>query len=331
MVGAIEAAGAIVALIGMILFPVAVVVAIAVGLNFRGVRDGLFAKFEQVPGFRSGTAWKATVGSFGYLAIGSMVLFSAGAMMIPADPIEFQETSLSREAAMPGDSVEVSGFIANTGNETETRTVELRVNGEARESTEVTLDPGERRKVRFNLTLNEAGDHEISLNQEVIGTVSVEAPSTPTPTPSPTATPTPTETPTPTPTPPPTTTVSPSNDEYYKLVIRVSLENEGYDVSSIEVANGRPNGGDKTVIVSTRSSAQTVGDFASEIGAFAGAFAGAVGNEWDIDAMIVVVGDRQGRAIGTFYVEEEWAQSYVDGEMSGEEYATRVLETLQPI
>lgn len=151
---------------------------------------------------------------------------------------------------------------------------------------------------------------------------------TPTPTPSPSPTPTSTPTPSPTPTPTSTVTSTPSkDDEYYTTLMKVALRDQGFDVESVKVANGRDKGGDKNVIIAYRSSATTTNEISTEMGSMTGVFAGAVKDGWDIDVMVVVMGDLQGTAVGTWYCEESWIQDYLEGSISDEELVVKVLGT----
>jgi hypothetical protein len=63
----------VLAFVIVILFLLAIIAPILFFLNVRGVRSGIFSRFSGVPGFRSGTRWKGTLGVFGYLLIGLIV------------------------------------------------------------------------------------------------------------------------------------------------------------------------------------------------------------------------------------------------------------------
>lgn len=253
---------------------------------------------------------------------------TVGTLQVKAN-IEVGQTQVSESEIRAGDSVEVQAKIQNSGNKSETRTVALAVDGEVVAEKDVSLAPGETQSVTFSHSFEETGEYTVSIDGQEVGSVNVEAKTTTettTTTKQSTTTTSTTTTRTSTPT---TTTVSPSNDDYYTDLMRQTLESEGYDVREIRVANGRDNGGDKTVIVSVRSSATSTEELSSEIGAYTGVFVGAVEAGWDIDAMIVVVGNQNGEAVGTFYVKEEWVQRYLEGEITAEELSAKVLETLE--
>lgn len=82
------AIGALIGLAGIVLFPVAFLIALLVGFNIWSVRDRLFEKADRIPGFRSGIRWKGVVASFGYLFLASAVMVSGGAALIPSSSSE---------------------------------------------------------------------------------------------------------------------------------------------------------------------------------------------------------------------------------------------------
>ncbi|EMA38487.1 hypothetical protein C447_10042 [Halococcus hamelinensis 100A6] len=165
---------------------------------------------------------------------------------------------------------------------------------------------------------------------------------------SPPPTPTPTETPTPTPTAtevastpaealPDTVQVSEAEvdtptaietetgdqgPEYYETLIQAGLSNEGVAVESVDTTAG------STYLEYTTIST-TQGDLASEIGMVAGAYAFAIGDGYESSDMQVTVLGADGSEIGTYEVQSEWAEQYNNGEITGEEFSIRVLETLE--
>ncbi len=68
---------------------------------------------------------------------------------------------------------------------------------------------------------------------------------------------------------------------------------------------------------------------ARDIGGVAGAYAGITSGGYESDRMEVTLRGADGSLVGTYYAESEWAQAYMDGEISDAEYATRVFETIE--
>jgi len=137
---------------------------------------------------------------------------------------------------------------------------------------------------------------------------------------------TPEATPTPTPTPVPTATptISPDGDDYYMRDIKTRLVRFGFDIVSMDVADGRAKGGDKALILTYI----TGDDISTEIGGITGAFAIAIQDGWDIDSMVVVMGDKSGNAVGTWYCEVDWINAYHDDEIRAVEMLDNVINTL---
>ena len=161
------------ALLGFIIFIVAFLVPLLVVLNLFGIRDHLFNTIGFLPGFRSRTAWKATLGIFVYLLLASIILLSISMMFLPPDNVEVRDSELSSQEVTAGDPIEVTGVVENVGNETESETVELAANGEAIEAREISLEPGEQQELKFIVKLSDSGEYDIELYGSVIGTVVV--------------------------------------------------------------------------------------------------------------------------------------------------------------
>jgi hypothetical protein len=107
-----------------------------------------------------------------------------------------------------------------------------------------------------------------------------------------------------------------------------SVQKEGISLQAIEVADGRSNGGDKMVIIGYRSSATTTTEVESEMEVSVEAFIDTVNHGWDIDGMVVILGEPDGTAAGQYHVEEEWIQSYLDGDISFETLMERIKDTI---
>lgn len=116
------------------------------------------------------------------------------------------------------------------------------------------------------------------------------------------------------------------NDAIY--VIRSVLSDNGFEGVTAQVADGRPNGGTKGLILGYRSTASSVEDLATETGGILGTFFGVVKTGWDCDDMSAVVGDRNGNAIGMWYCTKEWKDAYVRGRITEEEVLANVLGTM---
>lgn len=179
-------------------------------------------------------------------------------------------------------------------------------------------------------------------------TMTETATSTPTPTPSPTPTATPsptsttteTETPTAEPEPaipstpeatdvpietPSATQVSGSqDDEFYETLIVTALQQEEVLVSSIDSQGG-------TVQLSYTTFQTTEQGIAEEMGKVGGAFAFAIGDGWDKDQLQATVLAADGTEIGRYQIQSTWAQQYIDGEITAEEFSLRILRTLESL
>jgi len=117
-------------------------------------------------------------------------------------------TQLETTAVTTGEPVTVTATVENAGTASGTGTVEVAVDGTVRDTETVTLAPGESTTVEFTVSLDAAGTYDLAVDGTGVGSVTVEAASTPTPTE--TATPAPTATPTAAPTPTPAPTATPT-------------------------------------------------------------------------------------------------------------------------
>jgi len=116
------------------------------------------------------------------------------------------------------------------------------------------------------------------------------------------------------------------NDAIY--VIRSVLSDNGFEGVTAQVADGRANGGTKSLVLSYRSTAPGVEELVTETGGILGTFFGVVKTGWDCDELSVVVGDRNDNAIGMWYCTKEWKDAYVQGWMTIEEVGANVLGTM---
>lgn len=126
------------------------------------------------------------------------------------EPAAFEITDVDAPAtADEGDTVTFSGTVENVGGETGTTQVEFHIATITEIEEDVELEPGESETFEWEITLDIApGDYDFVVletfsEDEMTGSITVEAVDTPTPTPPDTPTPTPPDEPTPTPTPEP--------------------------------------------------------------------------------------------------------------------------------
>lgn len=172
----IEILGWFVFLIGFLLFPLAILLPILIAVNVKGLRTNLFSKCSRIPGFRSGTTWKSALGTFFYISLVALILTIGGALMIGPveDNLEVSDTTISENRIIVGDSIEVAGTAENTGNETETFTVELTADGSVLETEEVSLEPNETKRVDFRTSIDDTGEYTIEMHETVVGSVVVQ-------------------------------------------------------------------------------------------------------------------------------------------------------------
>jgi hypothetical protein len=127
----------------------------------------------------------------------------------------------------------------------------------------------------------------------------------------------------------PTATTINSNDDKLWTSLMKSALSEKINVTSIQVANGRDKGGVKAVIVAYTSNAKNKNDFVREIAYITGVFLGAKQQGWDIDELMGIVGNQEGKAVGIWYCKREWANQYLNGELTMEEVGLKVLGTFK--
>lgn len=113
-----------------------------------------------------------------------------------------------------------------------------------------------------------------------------------------------------------------SNEEIL-MAFRMTLEDHDYEIEKLNI-NEETN----TIILDHRSTATSQEDIAAEIGGVAGAFAEGVNQGWDVYYIDIIIQDASGEDIANYYIETGWAEQYNNGEISQEEYFTKILETL---
>lgn len=118
------------------------------------------------------------------------------------------------------------------------------------------------------------------------------------------------------------------DDEAVMAVIETTLKDAGFQGVSTQVADGRDKGGVKVLILSYRSSAASADVLAEEVGSIVGAYLGCAASGWDVDELMVIVGDIEGNAVGTWYCTKEWTEDYINGRMTNEEIILKVLGSM---
>ncbi len=101
-----------------------------------------------------------------------------------------------------------------------------------------------------------------------------------------------------------------------------------YDVD-IRIAEGRVNGGDKAVLIGYRSTAQDEVELAGEMGLIAGTFLGAAKQGWDIDALVVIIGDSNGITTGMWHITQEWKDDYLTGKLTMEQISLKAFSSME--
>jgi hypothetical protein len=139
--------------------------------------------------------------------------FTVFAIIGKAKPAAFSLISLSSlvispTTVAPGEKVNISVSVANTGNLSGNFTVVLNINGVKEVEQSVTVAAGSSQTVSFSVAREKAGSYNVTIGG-LNGSFTV-APA-PAPAPAPTPTPTPAPSPTPTPPTPPTPTPQPIN------------------------------------------------------------------------------------------------------------------------
>lgn len=214
----------------------------------------------------------------------------------PPAEFEIRSNSLNTNDLYLDERLTVEISVENVGEVEGEETLTFAIDDSAKDAQEVSLDPGESRTVDFTWEADEVGEFEVGINDENVGVITV--------------------------------TPHPEDDQYFTDIVVHSVEESGYDVENVQIADGRDEGGEKAIVLSYRSDATSEADLGEEMGTMAGAFAGAVEAGWDIDSMIVIMGDQDGNAIGTYHIEEQWVQEYLDDEITMETLAIRILSTL---
>lgn len=99
----------------------------------------------------------------------------AGALTVlaPAD-IQVTDTALSDEEISAGEEFEVIATVENDGDKTGTHTVDLEIDGQVVQTKDVDVAGGDSKEVAFAKTIDEAGEYELTVGNESVGTLTVE-------------------------------------------------------------------------------------------------------------------------------------------------------------
>lgn len=96
-------------------------------------------------------------------------------------------------------------------------------------------------------------------------------------------------------------------------------------IEGVQIADGRANGGERTVIITYTSAASDAGGMGEEWGAIFFATAATMGDKnIDLDSISLVIGDLNGTAIGIVVADIEDLRAYLDGDLSATEFFGRL-------
>jgi len=141
-------------------------------------------------------------------------------------------------------------------------------------------------------------------------------------------TPTPTPTPehTPTSTPESTPTPQPDDDDAYIDRLQTNLEDEGIPTEAFEIYTD-PDG-DKGLIFGYRESPNASPQEIKESHrVITLEIVNLVEKGWDLEHILVLIGNPDGYALGQMHIEREWIDDYLDGDISESELFDRVFNT----
>jgi hypothetical protein len=121
------------------------------------------------------------------------------------------------------------------------------------------------------------------------------------------------------------------SDDAAKLGVKDLLTKKGILVISVNVADGRSNGGTKSMIIAYESTSQNVSDLGLETGKILGAWFGAVESGWDCDELSVIIGDTNGKPKATEYCTKEWKDAYLRGNLTSNQIIVNVAGTVTKV
>ncbi len=151
-----------------------------------------------------------------------------------------------------------------------------------------------------------------------------------------------TATATPAPTPTPTPKRLPVDDDYYKTLIKTTLIEGFLNVTSahiirgkyitkagLYIIDGREEGKseERALFLTYISNASTKEELAIETGSITHTFVELVRDGWDIDAIIVAIGDIKNNLIGTWHCEGLWVRNYLEGRVKRDTLYAQIMNT----
>lgn len=85
-------------------------------------------------------------------------------MQVTAADFEVEITSIEPTSPTEGDEVIITCTVTNTGNTTETRELELKINGELADTQEISLDPKKSQQLSFVITAGPPGEYTVDVD-----------------------------------------------------------------------------------------------------------------------------------------------------------------------
>jgi len=98
----------------------------------------------------------------------------AGSLAVGAADLQVTDTEVSETDIDVGESVEVTATVENVGDADGTEDIELTTAGEVVESESVSLDAGSSETFTYTKTFDEAGEFEVAIDEDHVGTVVVD-------------------------------------------------------------------------------------------------------------------------------------------------------------
>jgi hypothetical protein len=151
----------------------------SVGVQFAVPADAVSAP-ENVALYRyDGASWQQVETTLDAESGGEYVLRASAtvtgtfAVGVTAGDLSVTDVAVKANQVAPGETVSVTATVENTGSGTASDTVELEVDGEVVDETEVTVAGGESTTVTFEMALDDPGQHDVAVGGADAGTVTV--------------------------------------------------------------------------------------------------------------------------------------------------------------
>jgi hypothetical protein len=122
-----------------------------------------------------------------------------------------------------------------------------------------------------------------------------------------------------------------SNDTNAKFSVKKLLTNNGIQVISMNVSDGRSKGGFKSMIIAYESTAKDVSGLVIETGKILGFWLGQIKGGWDCDDLYAVIGDISGKAIAKWHGSKDWKDAYLRGDLTDNQLITNVTLTMTKV